>query len=185
MGLKGVVLAGGRSRRFGSDKALEKIGNVTFLEKACLALEKITQDVTIITNTETNYEFINHSIERDILPDKGPLGGLYTVFSLFPENDFLILTCDMPYLHEELLQQLLEESDVKCAVTLFDLKREPLQPFPGIYRNGLMPVVKKQIEQNQLSMQGFLGVISDKQLVQPHGSLGSFNNINSLRDLTI
>ena len=185
MKLKGIVLAGGKSRRFGTDKALKEINNTTFLEHSCQILSNVVSDVAIITNSETDYGFAGFPIIKDILPEMGPLGGLHTALTLFPENDFLILTCDMPYLQEGILQQLLEESDVKCAITLFDLKREGFQPFPGIYRKGLMSAVKGQIEQNQLSMQGFLGVILDKQLIQPKGSLDSFQNINRPQDLSV
>jgi len=185
MKLKGIVLAGGRSRRFGTDKALEKIDDTTFLEYSCQILNSVAQNVTIITNSETDYGFSGFPTVKDILPEKGPLGGLYTALALFPENDLLVLTCDMPGLDSITLEQLEKEADLKSSVILFDLKREVLQPFPGIYRRGLLPLVQSQIDCNELSMQALLNKASTLQLVPQKSSSGVFRNINSPQDLKV
>src|SRR3989338_8558633 len=74
---QGIVLAGGKSSRFGEDKALALLDGVTFLETAVRRLQEIGLRVTVITNRTRDYSglHLGCDIQTDIIEEKGPLGG--------------------------------------------------------------------------------------------------------------
>lgn len=90
MKLLGAVLAGGRSRRFGSDKALAEFGGKPLLSHAIDALAAQC-DATIVVGRETR---LARSIPDWPAPGAGPLGGLAAALNHALDNDFdLVLSC--------------------------------------------------------------------------------------------
>ena len=99
-----IILAGGKSRRLGRNKVIEKIGNQSLLERVVSSLSVFNSEIIIVAAREsflpqlTNYpklKFVN-----DIYPGKGSLGGIYTglVGSKLFYN--VVVACDMPFLFE-------------------------------------------------------------------------------------
>ena len=180
MPTKGIILVGGKSRRFGSDKALAQINGVTLLERAIHLLEGLKLNPAVITSAEkeNTYSFLECPILKDLIPDKGPLGGLYTAFSAFPDSPLLILTCDMPYLSASLLKRLFEHHQKENLITLYRLEEKRIHPFPGIYAPALLSTVLEDIHTNQLAMHRFIEKAPSVQFIQPNESLEVFRNIN-------
>lgn len=182
--LRGIVLAGGKSRRFGQDKALAKIGGVTFLEKLVWLLQGMGLEATVISHPSRDYSFLDLGcdVQADLIPEKGPLGGLYTACRLFEGSSLLVLTCDMPVLDERLLEGLIENHQRKTGITLFsDEKR--LQPFPGIYESYLSFSIFERLHQNRLSMHEFLAEFPCLNVVKEKINLRRFINVNTKKDL--
>ncbi|HKL12962.1 MAG TPA: NTP transferase domain-containing protein, partial [Halanaerobiales bacterium] len=80
--MNAIILAGGKSSRFGSNKALYKINQKPMLVNIVEKLSPIFKKIYIIGDQKDKYEEIRGTVYlRDKIPDKGPLGGLYTGLS--------------------------------------------------------------------------------------------------------
>ena len=113
MRLLGAVLAGGRSRRFGSDKALARIGGETLLDRACATLQPHCDKVVVVGRGD---------VQDWPEPDRGPLGGIAGALLLAKAEGFdAVLSCP-----------------VDCADLPSDLRRR-LEPGPA-FVNG-QPVI--------------------------------------------
>lgn len=181
MNFKGIVLAGGKSSRFGEDKALAKWQGKTLLEIAVNLLGELCLDPAVIANPSRNYSFLPCAVVDDLIPEKGPLGGLYTACSIFPDTRLLILTCDMPFLTEKILRELMEEHQSFDEVTVFG----SAQPFPGIYSAHLKSAVQDYLESGCLSMKLFLSNIRDKRVLRAELDSQVFKNVNHREDLSL
>lgn len=115
----GIILAGGKSRRFKQDKALfyDPQFHKTWVELATEKLRPLTTELFISVN-KTNAEAIHKllidqpvHLAIDTLPSVGPLGGLLTVAQQVDATDFLVLAVDYPELTSESLQKLLATPD--------------------------------------------------------------------------
>lgn len=103
MRLLGAVLAGGQSRRFGSDKALAPLGGKPLIEHVIAALAKQT-DAVIVCGREW----------EDWVPDRpgpelGPLGGINAALHCAAARGFdavLTVPCDAPLLPPDLAERL-------------------------------------------------------------------------------
>ena len=74
-GALGVVLAGGRSRRFGGPKALFPVGGRAMAEWALLALKPHTSMQVVVTHDPQVASALGISGRPDRIPGLGPLGG--------------------------------------------------------------------------------------------------------------
>ncbi len=182
MKLKGIVLAGGKSSRFGEDKALAEWGGQTLLARAVGLLSGLELDPVVISNSRRDYSFLTCPVVNDLIPDKGPLGGLYTACALFPELTFLVLTCDMPLLNQNILKRLISNHRDSYQSTVMR-GGEKIQPFPGIYRADLKAVIQAHLLSDQLSMGLFLTNISNQSFGAEVFEMACLRNVNVQRDL--
>lgn len=183
--LKGIVLAGGKSLRFGDDKAMAEFDGITLIEKSVTLLQSLGLETVVIANLARDYSFLNCRIENDVIPHKGPLGGLYTACQIFPETSFLALTCDMPNLTKTALEMLIGvRRPEACPTVLFQPYQDRFQPFPGIYNAEIIKYIETLLHGEKLSMQTFLKQIpSIMQVPITSRSASLFLNINTKEDL--
>jgi molybdenum cofactor guanylyltransferase len=110
-----IILAGGKSVRYGHDKVLEKFGNTSLLEQVISHTDPLSKEIIIVTAKERTFpQFENHPKVRvvtDILPGQGSLGGVYT--GLVKSKSFynLVLAADMPFLNESLLKYMIKAAE--------------------------------------------------------------------------
>jgi molybdopterin-guanine dinucleotide biosynthesis protein A len=106
----GAVLAGGKSRRFGSDKRFFKLNDKTLLEIMCEKLRSVFE--TKYISTEKNFEakLSQHKIEisdfkivYDKYEDIGPISGIVSVLYQISQIGCVFVPCDMPFLPEKIL----------------------------------------------------------------------------------
>lgn len=182
MKLKGIVLAGGKSSRFGEDKALALVDGSFMIQRAVNLLTELHLDPCVITNASRDYSFLNCKIERDLVSEKGPLGGIYTAFCKFEGVPLVILTCDMPIVSREALHTLKEEHASERKATLFQGEGGNPEPFPGIYEPCLKLLARDCVRTNILSMQQFIQKIPEKKFLSLFPDQDIFVNVNSKRD---
>jgi len=131
--IRGYVLAGGASSRFGSDKALAKLGRETVLSRACRLLEAVSDIVQVVAKTE-RYPHFQEKIIEDRWPGAGPLGGIITALLDTAEVKGgsqwnLIVSCDMPFLTHDWLSYMTERAlacDAEVVVAQTEHRLEPL-----------------------------------------------------------
>ncbi|HKT78402.1 MAG TPA: molybdenum cofactor guanylyltransferase [Sphingobium sp.] len=166
MRLLGAVLAGGRSSRFGSDKALAMLGGRTLLDHAMAALAPHVETVVVCGRAG--------GLADRPAPDMGPLGGLNAALhhALAEGYDAVLTTgCDMPVYPAGLAQALVGEG---AAV----LKGQPLAGFWPAALAGELDA--HLAEENNRSIRGWLErigarVVDRADLVLP--------NVNRPEDL--
>lgn len=183
MTVRGLILAGGKSTRFGTDKAIASYQGVSLVERAVSLLDQMHLRPVVVTRDGADYSFIKSPVLKDKLPEKGPLGGLYTAMSVFNTTDFLILTCDMPLLNLSLLSALLSAYNDCRETTVFRMGDGGLQPFPGVYTASIYPLVKERLFRGELSLLGLLEAVASKQMIDWQGQPHLFANVNRREDL--
>lgn len=95
-GLGGAVLAGGRSRRMGTDKALITLDGSTLVEQAVAALASAGADpVVVVGGDRTAIESLGLQVIDDTWPGEGPLGGIITALQAVPTEFVAVLSCDL------------------------------------------------------------------------------------------
>lgn len=103
-----AVLAGGRSRRMGTDKALLRISGATLLARQVALCDSLgARRVWVSGRTPAQLEGLDASALPDDAPGRGPLGGIATVLRASRAPHLLVLAVDMPLLDTALLGRLL------------------------------------------------------------------------------
>ncbi len=185
MNIQGIILAGGKSSRMGTNKALLSLHNKKILEHIIEQMRLLTQDLIIIANEPTLYEPYGFPIYPDRYLGKGPLAGLETAL-YHMEGDVAVVTpCDTPFIHHTVYKQLLSHIQAYDAVVpKYDHR---LHPLAGIYRTSVHPFIEANIRENNLRMTSFFQDVHvfveeefhslDPSLVKRH-----FFNMNTIED---
>jgi molybdopterin-guanine dinucleotide biosynthesis protein A len=149
----GVILAGGKSRRMGQDKAFLPFGTGMLVERVIEVLRQVTEDVILITNTPELYRRFGLPMFSDVIPEAGSLGGIYTGLVSAKTSYSLCLACDMPFVKPEFLRFLCEmaaEADV-----VIPQNAEDFQPLCAVYSQVCREPVRQKIDAGRLKITGF------------------------------
>lgn len=175
------ILCGGKSSRMQSEKGLVLYQNKPFIEHIIEAVLPISENIQLITNTN-DYDYLAYKKIKDIVADKGPLGGIYTAL-VHSETDLnLILSCDIPLISTEILMELIEKHDVNFDVSVFE-DTNRMHPLIGIYSKRILPVLKKAIDADDLKMMRFISTINHQLIPILNAKRDFFKNINSVAEL--
>ncbi|MDZ5713302.1 molybdenum cofactor guanylyltransferase [Jeotgalibacillus haloalkalitolerans] len=185
MKIKGAVMAGGESRRFGRPKAFATWEDSRFYERAVDALAPICNDVVLSVREDQLNDFPGFSgkLVTDLPPYEscGPLGGLFALMTKTDAEVIITLPCDMPLFEKEDAEKLLNffssQKDIQALIPSVNGK---LQPLSAVYSGSCLPVIKAQLEEGDFRMRSFFEQVN--WLEVPHTGLGiseaAFSNIN-------
>lgn len=149
-GVTGIVLAGGKSRRMGTEKGMLKLGSKHMIEYSIEVLEGICNQILIIENSDT-YNFLGYEVIADIIPKSGPMGGIYTGL-LNSNNDLnLLLSCDMPFIHPDLLKDLVKSSSGFDIVVPWH-GGQNFEPMCAFYHKNSMKVFYEFIQRQNFKI---------------------------------
>jgi molybdopterin-guanine dinucleotide biosynthesis protein A len=142
----GYILAGGRSSRFGRDKALVEMAGRPLILHVAERAREVCEAVTIVGPPQ-RYAHLNLRVIGDAIENAGPLGGIATALedSASPWN--LIVACDMPFLCAAVLDLLFDRAGQRAADVILPLSSTGLEePLCAIYAKSAGPTLRAGIE---------------------------------------
>ena len=155
--LTGIILAGGKSSRMGTDKAFLIYNNKTFIEHVIEALKPSVSDIIISANTEV-YSSLGYKVYNDSIPNCGPLGGIYTALSNSKSEKNIVISCDMPLVNAHLIKYLIEHAQEEQVNLL--AHNGNVEPLCAIYNKSCLPILKTCLKNNFLKMKNVLRQLS-------------------------
>lgn len=175
------ILCGGKSSRMQSEKGLVLYQNQPFIEHIIQAVLPISNNIQLVSNTN-DYDYLAYKKIKDIIVNKGPLGGIYTALVHSETEMNLILSCDIPLISTEILEELIEKHTVNFDVSVFEDK-DRIHPLIGVYSKKIIPVLKKTIDAADLKMMRFISSLKHQLIPIPDEKRHLFKNINSVAEL--
>lgn len=127
------ILAGGASRRMGTDKSQLLLDGKTFVEHMTAALAPISSEITVVGKTATEATKLHYV--PDVYPNWGALGGVHTALASSAAAWSLIVACDFPFLTSELFARLASMREGFTAVAPIQSDGIP-QPLCALYQTG-------------------------------------------------
>ena len=145
--VKGLVLAGGRSSRFGSDKAAVMLNQQSQLDFLTTLLGESLAEVFVSIRAEQGSEPLRarHPQIRDIFEGFGPAGGLLAAHAHDPDSAWLIVACDMPLLTADIIRELLDQRDPARAATAYANASGQPEPLCAIYEAATLASFQNSI----------------------------------------
>ena len=139
-GVEGFILAGGASRRMGTEKSRLVLNGQSFLERIALALAAVTGSIKVVGAKVPQDELplqtttqINLRVAPDIYPRWGALGGVHAALAACSENWALVVACDFPFVTSQLFTALASVREDFEAVAPIQEDEIP-QPLCALYR---------------------------------------------------
>ncbi len=184
--MTGVVLAGGRSTRMGTNKALLEFGGTRLIERLVRTIRPLFHGIAIVANDWETYAYLDVPIWPDRIPGKGALGGIYTAVynSTFPQT--FCIACDMPFPNSAVIAFLRDSSpgyDVVVPRTA-----DGYQPLHAVYSKTCLPAMEAMIQADRLKIDRLfpavrLRTVEEHELRPMDPSLLCFVNVNTQEEL--
>ena len=163
MALTGWILAGGESRRMGSNKALLTLGVDSFAALAVKQLKPLAKHIVVIGNTENRGQLENLPVDyvtTDIRAGKGPLMGIFTGLMTTETPWNLFLACDMPFIETPLLKDLVRFGQSRQAGAACSQAGGRLHPLPMLCHSRLAGLAGRLLDKGSWSLREFISAAS-------------------------
>ena len=186
----GVVLAGGRSRRLGRDKAVELVGGEPLISRVIARLSGVADEIVVVVNGVERAAQLplpqDAIVVVDAYPDKGSLGGIFTGLRAAGREWAIVVACDMPFVNVALLKHMLDQTD-ECDAVVPILDGRP-EPIHAAYSKVCLPAIEKKILADDLKIAGFFDdvrvkFVAEREVDSFDPDHLSFFNINTEQDL--
>jgi len=169
-----VILAGGRSSRTGTDKAILPIENKSFIHILCDTFSFFEEKIIAGGDREFPAD-IAWTLIPDAYSCHGPIGGLHAALKYCQSNALFVTACDTPLMkaavYDRLCQEMTEETDVVIAVT----EDGKYHPLCGIYRKSVGKIIEEQILSGNNKMMQVLKKVRVKYVDMNTEEYGLYN----------
>ena len=176
------VLAGGKSSRMGTDKALLAWGGGTLLSHMVQMAGRVASTVHIVGQSE-KFSSLGTVVE-DLFRDCGPLGGIHAALSTTSSDLNLILAVDLPFLSATFLEFLLAKARETDALVTVPRTDGRWQPLCAVYRRGFAGLAEQSLSHGKYKIDPLFAtvktrVIDESELGQAGFSTEIFRNVNT------
>ena len=166
--MTGVVLAGGRSSRFGANKALADWKGATLIETVVSSLLAVLPRVLVVTKNAAELAFLSSERVRvieDLCRDGHPMGGLFTALSGLETRHAFVAACDMPFVEPRLIEAMWHSrADYDAVIPVW---RDRRQPLCGVYSRGCVGLIRSAIDADALGITRLFDTMRTRFMLEP------------------
>lgn len=148
-----VILAGGRSSRMGTNKALLEVNGKALIAIQVEELSRQFSEVIIVSNQPWLYANLKATVITDQYPGLGPLAGIHAGLKAAANEVIFLVPCDMPFISAAVGTQLL--SRLGGADGLILERDGKLEPLYGLYTKRCLPVIEEFLRAKRLKVIDF------------------------------
>ena len=184
--MTGAILAGGSSRRMGTNKAFIRIDGSTVIERSVKLFREAFDDIFIVANDVLLYEGLDARVVSDLIKGAGSLGGIYTAVFHSRDKSVFVAACDMPSLDLEAVRRTAGTplGGFDAAVPFIGGRYHPMH---AVYSRKCLKPIKAMIEDGNLRVTDLLERIRVKRLTEDYFRglpiESSVENVNTRDDL--
>jgi FdhD protein len=181
-GITGVILAGGESRRMGSDKSLLPIRGARFIDHVYRRLSELFEEVIIVTNSPTLYDGIPCRKVPDIYHAQGSLAGIHSGICHARHERVFVVACDMPFVDPDVVRHICARAD--GADVVIPVGEQGCEPLHALYGKSCLPPMENALDAGQKRIIAFfphvkVTEIGARELSALDPGELSFRNINT------
>ena len=183
----GVILAGGKSKRFGQDKSEVKLGDKTLIEHTLHKIKSKFSKIIIVSNSKIlkDYTIIKDCIDGQL----GPLVAVLSAMKWIKKNNFsynwiATFPCDTPFFNISIIDEFIKVSKLNNSLLYFIKSKEKRHNIFGLWSLQLIEILEKDIiENNYRKVEKWANKVGVKTINVSYDNLDPFFNINTKEDL--
>lgn len=181
----GLILSGGKSKRMGRPKAFLPFEGSTVIGHIVSEIKDLFSEIFIVANEVESFEDLGVDVVKDILPHRGPLGGILSGLMTSSNHYAFVMACDMPLIDKRLVRELVSRRQDNDVVVLSH--PQGIEPLFGVYSKNCIKPLEESLFAGNLSVQDFLsglkaGIYEWMPERADSDALPPFFNINTPQD---
>ena len=188
----GVILAGGKSSRFGSNKSLSELANNKLIDHVINKIDKYFSEILVISN-DSNLKIKNHKIK--IIKDyiKGYLGPLAGVLSAMKYANshvnkykwIITFPCDTPFFDKLIIRKMIERTISAEEKIYFIKDKKQRHNIFGLWSTSLQDILEEDLNNNFRKVDLWADKIGCNFIEKDIQNENEFLNINTKEDLEL
>ena len=184
-----VVLAGGKSKRFGEDKSQVKLGEKILIDYILSELIDEFNEILIVANNPIKHLSSNKIIKiEDFKKNLGPLGGIFSAMKWAKENKksyrwIASFPSDTPFFKKGIFSNFLEKVNDKESELFFMTFNDKRHNIFGLWSISLIDQLEKDLENGSRKVEKWANNIGVKTINMSFEKENPFFNINTQEDL--
>lgn len=143
-----IILAGGRSSRMGTAKALLPFDGEPLIVHIVRTLQPLFDDIAVVAAPDQQVPAMPVRLVRDDVPHQGPVGGIYYGLKSSGGECSFVTSCDSAFLDPRLVAHLVDSIHGHDVVV--PRWQERLQPLVAVYRTSVLPHLDAQLARGEL-----------------------------------
>jgi molybdopterin-guanine dinucleotide biosynthesis protein A len=185
----GVVLAGGKSQRFGQDKSQVKLQDKILINYILSEIIDVFQETLIIANDSIDYmKSEKISITKDFKSNLGPLGGVLTGMKWIKENNknykwISTFPSDTPFFTKKELNYFYENIKENNSKLFFIKNKDTRHNIFGLWSLDLIDQLEKDLLKGERKVEVWADSIGVNTVNIEYKKPDPFFNINTKEDL--
>lgn len=185
MSVSAAIMAGGKSRRMGQDKAWIDVRGEPLIRRVIAVLSSVADEVIVVANDE-RYEALGLRVVPDRYPDGGALGGIVTGVGAAAHDTVLVAACDMPFLDPVVWRLLLGRAG--AADVVIPVLGDQPETLHALYTKACLPAMERALAAGRMRVISFFDDVRVDRVgedvirtVDP--TLRAFTNVNTPEEL--
>ena len=185
----GVVLAGGKSQRFGEDKSQVKLHGKILIDYILSEIIDQFEEILIVTNNEIKFKFSKKiSITNDLIEGVGPLGGILTAMKWIRKNNknykwISTFPSDTPFFTKNELQIFYKKIDIQKSKLFFIKNKKTRHNIFGLWSMDLMEKLDNDLKKGERKVEVWADTAGVEIINIEYEKKDPFFNINTKEDL--
>ena len=185
----GVVLAGGKSQRFGEDKSQVKLGDKILIDYILSEIIDEFNEVLVVSNNSINFKKSKKiSLIQDFKKDLGPLGGVLTAMKWVKDNNkdyqwISTFPADTPFFKNQILKDFLQNINQEEDKLFFIKSNNTRHNIFGIWSNDLIDKLEEDLARGERKVEFWANSVGVKNIEMEFDNKDPFFNINTKEDL--
>lgn len=179
--ITGIILAGGKSSRMGTDKGFVIYKNKAFVQHIIEALQPLVDEIIIVSNNP-DYDFFGFKRVNDLIENAGPVAGIYSGLQYSKTENNLVISCDVPLINSETLSLLIEGLDDNMDVVQLESNGKSM-PLIAMYKKQNKTIFYSLLEDGERRLRIALTHLKVKTIVLNKNQERFTSNINTPKNL--
>ncbi|MEC3907783.1 molybdenum cofactor guanylyltransferase [Tamlana sp. 2201CG12-4] len=181
--ITGIILAGGKSSRMGSDKGLIELHGKPFIQYSIEALKPWVTDIIIVSDSP-DYDKFGYKRVTDIIKESGPVAGICSGLEASKTNYNLVLSCDIPLINSGILEKLVSQIDNETTIIQVESNGKSM-PLIAFYQKACVPKFKALLEQGERRLRIAIKSCKFKNIVLDDNDHITTMNVNTKEELKL
>ena len=185
----GVVLAGGKSQRFGEDKSQVKLGDKLLIDYILSEIIDEFNEILVVSNNLIKFKYSKKiSLIKDFKKDLGPLGGVLTAMKWAKDNNknyqwISTFPADTPFFKNQILKNFLKNINLNESKLFFIKSNNTRHNIFGLWSIDLMDKLEEDLNKGERKVEIWANSIGVKSINMEFENEDPFFNINTKDDL--
>ena len=148
-----LILCGGKSTRMGRPKAFLPYRGTLMITHMIDLVRQLFSEVLLVTNEPELFDGLEIDTVKDIIPYRGPLGGILSGLLIASHHHSFVMACDMPFIDHKLISEMVKKGLNSDMLVL--MHEKGIEPLIGIYSKGCLKALEESLFSGQTSLSDF------------------------------